>query len=306
MPEVTRPSDYSQRLEAEARKWGHHLELEKSGHWHSWLEHPLIKANYQKRSLIRGKTWPHWLADTLGGPATRSLDLGCGTGGTSRVVYDAGASSYVEGYDVSSERVAVAEEKRIEQAIPGRFMVADVNRLELPENTYDLIFSSQSFHHFLDLEKVIAEVKKALTPGGFFVLEEYMGPTQFQWPPAQTALARACLAGLPERLRISVGDQVKQLEGRPAPAEVEAESPFESIRSGEIARLFRQHFDVVEERRLGGYIQHLLHNGIVHHFALDDAEAIQHLEGIMAVENCLTDLELIPSDFMLMIGRVPR
>jgi hypothetical protein len=56
-------------------------------------------------------------------------------------------------------------------------------------------------------------------------------------------------------------------------------------------------------RPLGGTIQHLLYNGIIHNFADDDADACRALEGIARTEDALIDGGLLPSDFQLLIGR---
>ena len=84
-----------------------------------------------------------------------------------------------------------------------------------------------------------------------------------------------------------------------------AVSPFESIRSAEIWPLFQQYFEVVAVRRLGGTLQHLLYNGIVHNFHPDDPEARRHMEAIYTAEDRMIDAGQIPSDFMLLVGRRP-
>jgi SAM-dependent methyltransferase len=214
-----------------------------------------------------------------------------------------GATQRIEGTDVSEERIAEAERCRIAAGIEGRFYVSDANRQALPANTYDLIVSTHSFHHFVELEHVMEQVHEALTPDGLFILEEFVGPTQFQWTDLQMHLVKTRLARIPEHLRMFRWGALKNEEGRPTPEQVVAESPFESIRSSEIFPLFKKYFDVVAIRKLGGTLQHLLYNGITHHFRPDDAEAVQHVNGICALENALVDHNIIPSDFMLLAGR---
>jgi SAM-dependent methyltransferase len=294
---------YRALLAAEGKKWGDHLKIEASGEWNSWLDHPLIAAHYRERALVDGLTWPAFVRRQRGGPAQRSLDLGCGAGARSFSVYDEGAALALEGHDISAERIAQAEQVRQARGIPGGFAVADGNAAELPAGRYGLIFSCHSFHHFLRLEHIMEQVHRALTPEGFFVLEEYVGPTQFQWTDEQIALVRALMALVPERLRRLRWDAVKTHEGRPTPAEVAAVSPFESIRSAEIYPLFQQHFEVVMVRNLGGTLQHLFYNGIVHRFVPGDAEAQACLDAVMQVEDALIDSDRLPSDFMLLIGR---
>jgi SAM-dependent methyltransferase len=191
---------------------------------------------------------------------------------------------------------------RIRLGIPGQFRVEDVNTATLPASTFDLIFSSHSLHHFVALEHVMAQVHDALTPEGLFILEEFVGPTQFQWTDAQIDVVRSLMALLPETLRMLRWNAVKPYEGRPSVDDVVAASPFESIRSAEIVPLFRRFFRVVEVRNLGGTIQHLLYNGIVHNFTLDGADAIAHLQAILAIEDAMIDAGLLPSDFMLLVG----
>ena len=294
---------YRAMLAAEGRKWGEHLKVEASGEWNAWLDHPFIAAHYRQRALVDGLSWPAFVRRELGGPAERSLDLGCGAGARSFAVHDEGATLVLEGHDISEERIAQAEEVRQARGIPGGFAVADGNAGELATGRYGLIFSCHSFHHFLRLEHIMEQVHRALTPAGFFVLEEYVGPTQFQWTDEQIALTRALMALVPERLRRLRWDAVKTHEGRPTPAEVVAVSPFESIRSAEIYPLFQKYFQVVVVKKLGGTLQHLFYNGIIHRFAPGDAEAQSCLEAVMNVEDALVDTGRLPSDFMLLIGR---
>jgi SAM-dependent methyltransferase len=295
-------ADYEARLAAESRKWGDHLQVEASGEWHAWLDHPLVSSHYRSRGLIEGLPWETWAGRRLGRPASPSLDLGCGSGLKSLAVFQAGSSRQLHGIDISEDRIAEAERMRIEQGIPGEFRVADVNTATLPANTYDLIFSSHSLHHFLALEHVMAQVHDALTPDGLFILEEFVGPTQFQWTDRQIDVVRTLMSLLPDDLRTLRWGAVKPYEGRPSVQDVVAASPFESIRSSEIVPLFQRFFRVIELRPLGGTLQHLLYNGIVHNFTLDRRDATGYVQAIIDTEDALIDSGLLPSDFMLLVG----
>lgn len=296
-------TDYESRLAAESRKWGDHLRVEASGEWHSWLDHPLVAEHYRERGLIDGLPWESWVARRLGRPAQRSLDLGCGSGLKSVAVFQAGSTREADGIDVSGDRIAEGERTRASIGMPGQFRVDDVNACRLGRGAYDLIFSSHSFHHFLELEHIMAEVRDALAPDGLFVLEEFVGPTQFQWTDQQIDVVKSLMALLPEEYRMLRWNAVKPYEGRPTVADVVAASPFESIRSAEIVPLFRKHFDIIELRLLGGTLQHLLYNGIVHNFAPGRAAAAGYVRAIFETEDALIDRGLLPSDFMLLVGK---
>lgn len=294
---------YSGKIAREAQHWGDHLQAEAVGQRDAWLDHPLILQHYRQRSLIDGLRWEEWVARQLGGSASRSLDLGCGSGARSLALFADGRSRSIDGLDVSEARLDKAEERRRACGAPGAFRMADINQLELPATTYDLIFSCHSFHHFFELERIMQQVEAALTPNGYFVLEEFVGPTQFQWTDQQIAIVKALTTLLPGRLRTFRWGDVKTHEGRPTPKEVAAVSPFESIRSAEIAPLFARYFQTVAIRRLGGTLQHLLYNGIIHDFASEDDEACRAMQAIWTIEDALIDADLLPSDFGLLIGR---
>lgn len=295
--------EYAQKLQRENLKWGDHLKMEASGQWNAWLDHPLIAQHYRQRAAVDGLRWEEWIRNALGGPASKSFDLGCGAAARSLFLWETGSTQYLEGMDISEDRVAEGERRREALGAPGGFRVGDANKLVLPADGYDLIFSCQSFHHFVELEAVMEQVSRALTPRGFFVLEEFVGPTQFQWTDLQLKLTQELLAALPESLRMYRHGALKVMEGRPTPQEVMAASPFESIRSAEIWPLFQKCFDVVTVRKLGGTIQRLLYNGIVHNFDVQNLEHNAHIQHIFEIEDRLIDSGELPSDFMLIIGR---
>jgi SAM-dependent methyltransferase len=296
---------YDERLAREGRKWGDHLAVEAAHEVNAWIDHPSIQAHYAQRGLIDGLPWRRWVVGHLGGPAARSMELGCGSGSLSLQLYSLGSTRHIEGFDASPERIAEAEKRRRQAKAPGAFRVEDANRLKLEPGAYDLIVSSHSFHHFQELEHVMVEVLAALAPGGLFILEEFVGPTQFQWTDEQIVLTRELMVNIPESYRTLRWGAIKPYEGRPTVADVVAGSPFESIRSAEIGPLFERYFEILHRRNLGGTIQHLLYNGIAHNFPPGDPEADAILRRVWEREDALIDSGKLPSDFQLLVGQRP-
>lgn len=296
-------NDYAASAAAESKKWEEHLRVEASGEWHAWLDHPMINEHYRQRARVEGQDWARWVTKRLDRPAENSLDLGCGAGTRSLFYFREGLIKRVEGFDISEARIAEAERVRMQNGIPGAFEKLDCNTVELTPGQYDLIFSAHSFHHFIELEHIMQQVSKALAPDGLFVLEEFTGPTQFQWSDEQIDIVKSLLTLIPERLRQFRWNASKVFEGRPTPAEVVAVSPFELIRSAEIVRLFKRHFHLVTLKSLGGTIQQLLYNGIIHNFDPADPVVPSTLQAIWTVEDALIDNGLLPSDFTLLIGQ---
>ncbi len=299
---VASSKGYETRMRTQEKHWNTHY-LSEDRSWNSWLEHPLTGAHYQKCMMVEGKWWVAYLKELWGGPAAKSLDLGCASGFRSLDLFKVGGSNHIEGIDIGTDMIAQAEKLRRELGAPGRFWMGDVNTVKLLPNTYDLIFSCHAFHHFLELEHIMHQVHDALTPKGVFVLEEFVGPTQFQWTDQQIGLVRSLLSLLPSELRmLRSGTRKDEVIVLP-PHVLDAASPFEAIRSADIVPLFERHFEVLAAQSLGGTIQHLLYNGIIHNFSPDDPRACQYIGAIINVEDALINSGLLPADFMLLIGR---
>jgi tRNA (cmo5U34)-methyltransferase len=105
--------------------------------------------------------------------AERVLELGVGTGETSRRVLELHPESKLVGIDESAEMLAAASED---------LAAADlrVSRIEdpLPEGDFDLVVSALAVHHLDGAGKadLFARVADRLRPGGRFVLGDVVVP----------------------------------------------------------------------------------------------------------------------------------
>ncbi|HTT79636.1 MAG TPA: class I SAM-dependent methyltransferase [Stellaceae bacterium] len=96
----------------------------------------------------------------------RVLDLGCGYGWFCRWARAEGAAQ-VLGIDVSEKMLARARRDTLDAAISYR--QADLETLDLPESGFDLVYSSLALHYIAGLDRLLAQVHRALAPGGRFV-----------------------------------------------------------------------------------------------------------------------------------------
>lgn len=268
-----------------------------------WLNHPRIAGHYYSKALIDGLSWRQWVRAALGHPARVALELGCGDGAALADTIRAGVAESAVGLDLDESRFVACRELPAFRDGQVRFLAADVNTIALEENTFDLIYVNQSFHHFLELEHILEQVYRALTPQGYFVLDEYVGPPRFQWTDAQLALTAQLLGIMPRELRMYANGIEKRSEGRSTVEDVIRVCPSEAVRSDEIVPLFRNNFQTVRQNNLGGTIQHLLYSGIVQNFPDGDPETDHLIDCIDGIERVLIDHGIIPSDFVLLVGR---
>lgn len=112
----------------------------------------------------------------------RVLDLGCGFGWFCRWAAQQGAA-VITGVDVSEKMLARARGVTTEPGVT--YVRADLERLELPGASLDLAYSSLAFHYVAALDRLLAEVARALAPGGRLVFSVehpiYTAPARPGW-----------------------------------------------------------------------------------------------------------------------------
>src|SRR5436189_57951 len=138
---------------------------------------------------------------------------------------------------------AAAREIAKEQNLPLTYEVADLNFLELPEKTFDLVVAQTCLHHILFLERVAEQVWRSLKADGYLWIHDFVGETQGQYDLKRISIMNQILAILPEKFRKNkiTGRLVTEIK-RPEPGHLG--SPFESIRSSEIVPVFQRWFTV--------------------------------------------------------------
>jgi ubiquinone/menaquinone biosynthesis C-methylase UbiE len=89
----------------------------------------------------------------------------------------------VQGIDVSEKMLARARAETPDAAVA--YTRADLEQLELPPESFDLVYSSLAFHYIENLDGLFAQVHRALVPGGSLVFSVehpvYTAPVAPNW-----------------------------------------------------------------------------------------------------------------------------
>jgi len=274
-----------------------------------WLQHPLV----QERINIKISGTPHvnrfeyllnrYLKDRL--PVERALTLGSGLGELERGLCQYGFARAHEGVDLSDDAVRIASEKACAAGFDHlRYRVADLNEIKLERRAYHVAFGISSVHHIQNLEHLFRQVQQALTPGGYFFLDEFIGPSRFQWSEAQLRTMNDELQRLPKELRRRISDRRKFKDRviRETVGEVIASDPSEAVRSSEIVPLMSQYFDVIEIKGYGGAILHQMLYDIAGNFCEANSGSLDHLRRLFEVEDELTAAGAVSHDFAVIIA----
>lgn len=96
----------------------------------------------------------------------RIIDLGCGFGWFCRFAVEQGAKSAL-GIDISKTMISKAKTFPFNSAIT--YEVADLEKLQLPKESFDFAYSSLTFHYIKNFKQLIATIYKALTSKSILV-----------------------------------------------------------------------------------------------------------------------------------------
>ena len=113
-------------------------------------------------------------AECLPGAAdARLLDLGCGTGLELEFFFRLVPTARVTGIDLAPGMLEALKKKFPRQALTT--VLGSYFDVPLGEEVFDAAVSVESLHHFKREEKVplYKKLRKALKPGGFFILTDY-------------------------------------------------------------------------------------------------------------------------------------
>lgn len=144
--------------------WGEHIHL---GHYGS--------PPRRKDFLVAKADFVHEMVK-WGGldkfPAgTTILDVGCGIGGSSRIL----AKDY--GFEVTGVTISPQQVKRAQELtppeVPAQFKVDDATALSYPDASFDVVWSIEAGPHMPDKAVFAQELLRVLKPGGLLLVADW-------------------------------------------------------------------------------------------------------------------------------------
>lgn len=104
-------------------------------------------------------------------PGTTVLDVGCGIGGSSRIL----AQDY--GFAVTGITISPQQVERARQLTPegldAKFAVDDAMAMSFPDGSFDVVWSIEAGPHMPDKAVFAKELMRVLKPGGIMVLADW-------------------------------------------------------------------------------------------------------------------------------------
>ena len=264
----------------------------------NWWIIPAVRRRWNK--LVTGdpnKIYEDYIAEKYLSDRTnlKMLSLGCGIGSHERTLARHNKIfAQIDAYDIAPNLIERANQIAADEGLSNiQFHCADVNQMNLGDNSYDIVFFHSSLHHFLHLEKLMGEfIPKTLRPDGFLILNDFWGPDRLQWSKAQLQEINRLLHHIPTSFRTRFrSSMVKKRVSGPGWLRMRLSDPSEAAESSQIPRLLDQYYHCLEEKMIGGNILMPLLKDIAHHFVADTTEGNAILESLFQAEDAFLSSE---------------
>jgi len=149
------------------RLWGDHIHL---GHY-GQPPTPIGSVDFRRAKEVFVHELVRWSGLAALPPGSRVLDVGCGIGGSARIL----ARDY--GFDVLGISISPAQIRRASAltpaGLPCRFAVMDAMALELPPSSVDAVWSVEACPHMPDKQRYADELLRVLKPGGLLAVADW-------------------------------------------------------------------------------------------------------------------------------------
>ena len=146
------------------RLWGDHVHL---GHYGD----PPRRRDFRQAKVEFVHELVRWSGLDQLPPGSRVLDVGCGIGGSARIL----ARDY--GFDVLGISISPGQIERARQltpaGLPCRFAVMDALALELADGSFDAVWTVEAGPHMPDKQRFADELLRVLKPGGLLAVADW-------------------------------------------------------------------------------------------------------------------------------------
>jgi SAM-dependent methyltransferase len=111
--------------------------------------------------------------------------------------------------------------------------------------SHDAVFWANPLHHMPDVQKAAEWSRRVLRNGGGFCMDEYVGPTRFQWTDRQMEEAKKIVRSIPRCFRVLLAEpfgEIRSEARKPTIAGMIVMDPSEAGDSGSICKSLGEFF----------------------------------------------------------------
>lgn len=217
-----------------------------------WMTHPWVVSRVNELvGGVRSNVWGDGLLVRLQqlideqGPLRRGISVACGKGAIELNLVRKGIIESFDCFDLANERVQAGRLVAVRSGLSDRFRphCADAFKEPIESGSYDLVYWRNALHHMMDTRAAIEWSFRILRPGGIVYLDDYVGPSRFQYSDEQVERFNLIRKQLPPNFfRDSSGNKRRREFKKADMNAVIRADPSEAADSANIMPAFREFF----------------------------------------------------------------
>ncbi len=284
--------------------------------WHSQcvVKHINQKICGQPLEAFSGGINQRLLEISEGKTLSKGISVGCGNGQKEMDLLKKGLIGHFHLYELAEARIEQGKQLAKTWQLEDRVTFHNGNAFEVETTaeSFDFVHWNNSLHHMLDVEQAVRWSHHILRRGGLFYMDDFIGPSRFQWSDRNLALVDRILKILPEKYLVKppgglrkkgIKGQIKGLLGkfflkgpknlirsakRPTVERMIEMDPSEAADSGRILEMVKRYFPSAEIVLTGGAVYHLALNDIIYNF--DDDRDKHLMELLLVIDDLCSEL----------------
>ena len=260
-----------------------------------WWMHPAILRHINRVVCGQSVDGPHsgfnrLLQDSMPkGGFRKAVSIGCGSGGKEIRLLRDNIVQQFDLFEISEPKIDLIRQKAAEHGVLDRVTWHHADAFERDiVGEFDLVYWNNSLHHMFDVAAAVRWSVRALQSGGCFAIDDYVGPTRFQWTELELEMAARVRALLPDRLLVNPRNPNAWLDRAPSRPDVQvmmAADPTEAADSGRILAEVTAAFPRARIIPTGGIIYHLALNDVLANFDVEQDQPM--LESLLLLDEML-------------------
>lgn len=227
-------------------------------------------------------------------PLGRGVSVGGGAGQKEMALLEAGLVERFDVFELSEARIEQGRELAHRRGLAERIAFHHADAFaSVRSPLYDLVHWNNSLHHMMNIDAALKWSRGVLREGGLFFMDDFVGPSRFQWADRTLEVASQLRRSLDERYlrspyqpgeRVLLPTEIR----RPRAVALIASDPSEAARSSLILPGVKAYFPNAEIVLTGGIVYNLVLSDALANFDESDPVDRGQLEMLLAIDETAT------------------
>ncbi|PJA96328.1 MAG: hypothetical protein CO129_07120 [Ignavibacteriales bacterium CG_4_9_14_3_um_filter_34_10] len=263
----------------------------KSSHNFRWWGSPTIWNHYNRLTSGDEGGLIQLLKQKLnGGVLEKGVSVGCGIGVTEMKLILEGVVSHFDLYELSEVRIKQGLQRAKELNILDKIAYHNEDVFQsIEKETVELVYWYDSLHHMFDVDEAVKWCRQILKNDGFFCMNEYTGPSRFQFSDKSLEIATAIRSALPTKYMVDPrnGSHFSRICYKPSAQALAQDDPSEAADSSRIIKSIQKYFPHAEIKKLGGIVYMRVLDDIICNFNENNKEDLLLLKSLLEIDKAL-------------------